>query len=158
MLNARFMMLRKWNSWNLGFSLIELLIILALIGILALLILPLFDSTITNKDADLFLEQFEQDFFTCQQLALAEEKSIELIFSEQGEYQFRYRLGEVILQRSIQKDMNVFSSYKNPLRINPNGNINQGGNIRFEYQVEKEKKSQTYIFQVASGRFRVEKK
>lgn len=141
-----------------GFSLYEVILVLFFIGLLSMMVIPIQAPLKDHLEREHFFEQLEEDIYYIQQLALAEAVPVEIIFMPvHGQYLVRYRYGETLFLRVLPREMTLYTNfYQHTLRFNRAGHINQGGSVRFDYISSAGSQRKTYIFQIASGRFRVE--
>lgn len=143
---------------TLGFSLYEVILVLFLIGVISMIVIPIQAPLNDHLEVVQFFQQFEEDLYYIQQLAMVESEFVEIIFMPaHTQYLIRYRYGENLHLRVLPEGMSLYTNFDlNTLRFNRVGNINQGGRIRFDFQNGAGNQRKTYIFQVGSGRFYVE--
>lgn len=143
-----------------GFTLLEMLLVVAILAIVLTLTLPLFGSTEQVLAHEHFFQQLEDDLFLAQQKALSEKTVVEVVWNINGKnYLVRYRYGKIIAQRSFPTGLSVNTNFdRHRFHYNRYGHISQGGRLFFVSTMGERMEMREYIFQLGSGRYRVERK
>lgn len=145
---------------QLGFTLIEMLLVVAILSIVLSLVLPLLGTTENVLEHEQFFQQLEDDLFLAQQKAITESAVVEVMWNMSAKtYLIRYRHGDMIAQRSFPPGLSVSTNFdRHRFHYNRYGHISQGGRLFFVYTVGERTAMREYIFQVGTGRYRVEKR
>jgi competence protein ComGD len=141
-----------------GFTLVEMVMVIGIVSIVLTLVIPLFHPTEQVLEYERFFQLLEDDLFLAQQSALSNSTVIEVEFNIVNKfYTVRDRYGDLIVKRSLPEGLSVSTNFdRNRIRYNRQGNISQGGRLFFVYKVGERTKMKTYVFQVGTGRYRVE--
>lgn len=144
-----------------GYTLLEMLIVLAVLGMISLVVLPLYPTTSVKQEIKQVFRQFEEDYFYVQQKAIAESKVHRLVVNSLHGYYYVEEM-EAPVKRLFIRHLPEYMTIKkltgkdNDLVLGAHGHIQKAGTISFTYQLEGKLHSRNYVFQIHTGRFRVE--
>lgn len=140
-----------------GYTLLEMLITLALLGMLVALLLPLFTPMYDYQEWEGYAKQFEADFLLAQQKALTGGKHYQIVFDViQNRYTVKdFSNQEKAIIRQLPKEIKMSATLAH-LRyyIDFKSNSVTAGSIIFEHT--KKEIGKRFIIQVNTGRIRVE--
>jgi len=141
---------------NHGFTLIEMLLVLAAITVLMAVSLPFFDRAAEQKTEWYILTQLRDDLLYAQQYAMTHQTRVTVTFAEnRPEYWIaEMQGGKTILKRSISGTWKFqLTTLTMPLIFLENGNVNKAGSLLLKG------KNTTYkiVFLLGKGRFYVQK-
>ncbi|MDQ0337684.1 competence protein ComGD [Caldalkalibacillus uzonensis] len=141
-----------------GLALAEMLMVLAIFSILIMMVIPAYHSPHQRLEKEEFFQQLENDLVLAQQAAITELRVVELEFNPVNRlYLVRYRDGDTIVVRRFPDGVSLSTNFsRNRFHFNRHGHISQGGRLFFHYETPNGTETRTYIFQLASGRYRVE--
>lgn len=141
-----------------GFTLVEVMLVMAIFSIILMLTVPSFRPTDKRYEGEAFFQQLEDDLFLAQQIALSESTTVVVKFNPVHQfYLVQYISGKVIKRRDIPSSLSFYSNYENhQFHFNQYGNISLAGRLFF-HDVKENKPLRTYILQLGNGRFRVER-
>ncbi|GGK19323.1 competence protein ComG [Caldalkalibacillus thermarum] len=151
-------MARAKGQFQAGFTLVEMLMVLAIFAIVVTMVIPVYHVPHQHLEMEDFFQQLENDLFLAQQTALTELQHVEVEFNPVNSlYIVRYRYGETIFLRRFPDGVSMSTNFpRNRFHFNRHGHISQGGRLFFYYETPNGTETRTYIFQLASGRYRVE--
>ncbi|WP_078597100.1 competence type IV pilus minor pilin ComGD [Evansella clarkii] len=147
-----------WNMRNLneaGYTLIEMLLVLMLLGTVLLIAFPVFGKSTEAKSLEYFFEQLEMDLYESQMTAMSEGITVHVIFSpENGTYRIRHGV-RTVKTRYFPGGLSVAAGTLdyNELRYMPGGTVSKSGSLIFNHR----KDSYLLMFQFVRGRFYIEK-
>lgn len=147
-------MARNWYRGDEGgWTLVEMVLTLALIGLLALLSIPAFAQLGERVERQLFLDRFVAEVRLAQREAIGHEEEVAVEVDKTGRAFRVVRGGKVIRQEMIPHRYRLRSNYpENRLLFRRTGQVRGG---RFQLY-EGKKRVGEVIIQVASGRTRLE--
>ena len=119
---------------NRGFTLLEVLLVLCIVGIITMSVIFISNSYFEKKSFQLFIRQFELDVYHMQNFSIEKSTQTELVFSNKGTtYTTRKSFFEPIIQRSLPKGIKLSTkSTLTSIAFNPNGSIVKFGTLIFE--------------------------
>lgn len=138
-----------------AYSLIEMLLVLAILSSLLLITIPMFQHSIHRNDIHQFFEQLEKDLYTSQMTAIHEGIIVRFVFSITDESYYIRHGTTTVIQRPFPKGMRVTRGTLelNNIRFLPTGTVSYAGTIVFYYGNEQ----YVLVLQLARGRFYIEK-
>jgi competence protein ComGD len=135
-----------------AFTLIEVLLIFFILVVMLSSLPPLFHSVEQTINEKYFLQQYEEDLFYAQTLALSKRRYVYYSYDDaKRTYKIMNGLGEVYLQRKIPDSVKMSHGHLSRFHFNSNGNISQFGNIWVEVNGKKYK----IFISIGSGRFEI---
>ena len=144
---------KRYSKENGGFTFIEMLLVLTIVGMITTIVSHFALSISEKRNIDQFFTQVIYDIQRVQALAIEEEKSIQILFSDSNRYSAYYELGgEKIFVRNFPEEvkLNIFSNLKK-FYIQPNGDVSQFGTIIFHTPNGERK----LIVNIQEGRLRL---
>lgn len=137
-----------------GYTLFELIIVIAILGMIVLIAVPSFTPISEANEVEHFFEQLQDDLYFTQALALSRGKTILLDFRHStSRYQIRDGI-TIILARDYSNEFTIEKGSMNTtIEFNLNGNIRNPGTIFVDTKGERYK----LTFQLGKGRFDVTK-
>lgn len=140
------------QSNQAGFTLVEVLLIFFIIVIMLMSLPPLFHSVQNTINEKYFLQQYEEDLFYAQSLALSRRRAVYYQYdSKKKIYKITDHRGNVYLQRQVPDDVVISHGHLANFRFVGDGNINRFGNVWVQVNG---KKYQIFI-SIGSGRFEI---
>jgi competence protein ComGD len=132
-----------------------MMIVLLIIGIICSVAYPKFNSFITNRKTEYFLNSLEKDIIHTQQKAINESRVYSLTFhNEEHIYRIRANGSNKRVNRSIPKHILVEGhSMLLSIQFNQYGNISRAGTI----YIYSEDDTYKMVFQLGKGKFHVTK-
>ncbi len=147
--------LKHIKKSQLGFSLIEMMIVLVIIATIRAVAYPSYGSFQRNRETEYFIRTFQKDIVHMQQKAVNENRIYNLsIDNENHIYEIRGN-GSKKPEKKIFPKHIWFESYSMLLAVqfNQNGNISRAGTI----YIHSANTSYKMVFQLGKGKFYVEK-
>lgn len=139
---------------NSGFSLIEVLLVLAIFGGMLCIALPSVVHTFRHMQGEQFIDMFGADIYLAANEALSYRGQVRIVFYSQSEFYTVQRMWELKKKKvMIPAGFSVTNNFKNGTIIfNELGHVIQAGTISIVYPNSMKKKVTVYM---ASGRFSV---
>ncbi len=146
-------MIPNWKMDESGWTLVEMVLTLALVGLLAALAFPAFAQLGERVERQLFLNQLLAEIRMAQREAVSRERQVAFEVDRTGRAYRITRGGKVLQEKRVPNRYHLKSNYPgNRLHFHPSGQVRGG-----RFQLYKgEKQVGEVIVQVASGRARVE--
>lgn len=137
-----------------GFTLPEVLVVMAVISLLAGISAGMFHPVISGTEKRLFKSQFAADMYFAQAYALNRKEVVAVHFvPSQNSYRVRAnREKKVLINRELPGTIKMLSANMTVLHYNPDGNTGHFGTVRFQQGDRKI----TATFYIGKGRFIVE--
>lgn len=138
-----------------GFTLIEMLLVISVIMIISLFNIHSFQSYFEQRKLDDFMEQLEEDLLLAQMLALANQKTSNVVFFDDVytvNYYENNKNGVKRITRYYPDGIKVeflTNSMGRTVYFLINGNVKEFGKFRVKYK----KRKTTVVFQLGRGRF-----
>ncbi|MBD7964533.1 competence type IV pilus minor pilin ComGD [Fictibacillus norfolkensis] len=145
----------KIKKGQLGFSLIEMMIVLLIIGMISAVAYPSYDRFRKNRETEYFIRTFQKDIVHMQQKAVNENRIYNLsIDNEKHKYEVRGNGSKEPIKKDFPKHI-WFESYSMLLSVqyNQNGNISRAGTL----YIHSATSSYKMVFQLGKGKFYVAK-
>lgn len=150
-----------------GFTLVEMLITMAVLGTIIVIVLPIYPTTTTKSEIEFAMKQFEEDYLYMQQKAIAESKRIRIMINPAHSYYYMQELApnssggqqaKHLLTRHLPSGLTFAKETGggNDIVVNDNGHIISKGSLTFTYHLQGKTYRRKYIFQIHTGRFRIE--
>ncbi|MFD2046052.1 competence type IV pilus minor pilin ComGD [Ornithinibacillus salinisoli] len=136
-----------------GFTLVELLFVLAILSILLALTMPLTISTVSNQQENQFFNTFQFDVLYTQNLSLGSKDYIRIIFNQEDYTILNGTTQEIIATRELPPGWRIDKRNLNSISFNRNGSIRQAGTI----SVFTGRSTYKIIFPIGKGRGYIEK-
>lgn len=140
---------------QLGFSLIEMMIVLLIIATISAVAYPSYDRFRKNRETEYFIRTFQKDIVHMQQRAVNEYRTYNLsIDNEKHKYEVRGNGSKEPIKRDFPKHI-WFESHSMILSVqfNQNGNISRAGTL----YIHSANASYKMVFQLGKGKFYVAK-
>lgn len=153
---------KLYHSNNQGYTLLEMLIVLSLLGMIGLVVLPLYSTTSVQQEIEHVFKQFEEDYFYVQQKAITESKVHRIVVNSLYAYYYAEEMDSNVSKRLFIRHLPEYMTIRkvtgrdNDLVFSQLGHIQKVGTISFTYQFEGKIHRRNYVFQVHTGRFRVD--
>ncbi|WP_174613795.1 competence type IV pilus minor pilin ComGD [Virgibacillus ihumii] len=112
-----------------GFTLLEVLFVLAILSILLLLSAPIHVSTLEKQVEKQFLKTMQMDILYLQNLSYGSRSPYHLSFENNTRYTIKSITGNVIIKRDIPDDWRINDTTLKQISFNDDGLINQPGTI-----------------------------
>lgn len=133
-----------------GFTLLEVLMVLAIFSILSLIIIPISFNKLEISQENKFIETFEYDLLYTQSLAVTSKERVRIIFYKSSYQIVKGEQDSLLSVRNIPKNINVNTRLRNIISFDRNGRIRdlQKGKIEIETKHSK----YHVIFPLGKGR------
>jgi competence protein ComGD len=138
-----------------GFSIIEIVIVLFLIGTISAIAYPKLDSFIKNRETEYFIRIFQKDIIHMQQKAITENRIYSLVIdNDKHTYEIRGNGLNQPVKRYFPEHIR-FESYSMLLSVqfNQSGNISRAGTLF----IHSANATYKMVFQIGKGKFYVAK-
>jgi competence protein ComGD len=138
-----------------GYSLIEMVIVLLIIGIVGSIAYPKFDSFIKNRKTEYFIQTFQREIVHMQQKAVTENRLYNLSIDNNNHfYEIRGNGSKKTVKRSFPEHI-LFDGYSMDMSVQFNqlGNISRAGTL----YIHSENATYKMVFQIGKGKFYVAK-
>lgn len=135
-----------------GFTLLETVLVLAIVSSMSLLFIANIVPIYNQKVLDTFLDTFEKDVMYAQQYALVNEEKAYIVFvPSQNKYTIEgTKLGSILIERKYDSRIKIEAEvFSNRITYNPNGSIRASGTMHISYY----KQSYKVVFYLGKGRF-----
>jgi len=140
------------QSNETGFTLIEVLLILFIIVVMLMSLPPLFHSVQDTINEKYFLQQYKEDLFYAQSLAISRRRTVYYQYdSNKKTYKITDHRGNVYLQRQVPDDVVISHGHLAKFHFLGDGNISSFGNI----WVQVNGKTYQIFISIGSGRFEI---
>lgn len=135
-----------------GFTLIEMLFILAILSILILLFIPAFNHSIQNHQVNQFLYVLHSDVLFMQNLSTGNKTDIRMIFKDNHYIVSNYLTNDIYLERKYPNELTIETRTLNYVSFNDKGSIRYPGTI----QIKSAHKNYRLVFPLGKGRFYID--
>lgn len=146
------MVLLKSNDGKNGFTLLEVLIVLAIWSVLLLLVVPINFSYLEKQQEKHFFETFAFDVLYTQNIStITKNKDHVQLKIEKDRYTIRRGYSEIIVVRSIPSDWNVKTNVFESISFDNKGRIRTPGN----FTIETKNSVYRIVFPFGKGRYHI---
>lgn len=137
-----------------GFTLVEVLIALSIVGVMLLLIIPLNNGFLEREKEKQFINEFTSDMLFMQAHSRTILSAIKYqYYPDQRKYTIYKDGGKPLLEKTIPNGWEIDMRTINEIQYSHNGNISKPGTIA----LKTKRHTYKFIFSLGKGRFRIEK-
>jgi len=146
---------KQWKKSSNGFTLIELVSVITILGLLSIIVVPDFKKTFGKYKLEVAAQELAQNIRLTQQKSITEGVSYKIVFdlNRKDNYQMLSgRQGKLIkLPSGVYFDWTTYSEVDKTLVFYPTGAPNRGGTIA----ITNGKETLYVIVSIATGRVRI---
>jgi len=154
-MNINFNIYKQWPKSRKGFTLIEVILVLAILGLFSIFIVPNFKKTLAKYKLEVAAQELAQNIRITQQKSITEGVSHKIVLdlNKKDNYQMLSgRRGKLIkLPSGVYFDWTTYSEVDKTLVFYPTGAPNRGGTIA----ITNGRDTLFVIVSIATGRVRI---
>jgi len=143
---------KSYSQHEVGFTLVEMLFVLAIVSILLLLSLPLHTNSIEKVETDQFLELLEVDMLTNQNLRTTTRDNIRIRFYD--DYYALIHGANTVVTRRFPPNTKINTYGKDIFSFNKNGTFIDPRTVN----ITLNKQEYNLVFPLGKGRFYISEK